>query len=79
MADVNLVVALRAEAEPLIERFGLMPRRSGAFPTFDSAPGDARSLRLVISGVGAIRAAAAVGYAHGLQEEAGIGAWLNVG
>ncbi len=71
---VNLVVALGAEAQPLIDHFSMSPVSSGrGFRSF--ANGDS-GLALVLSGVG--RAAAAGAVAH-LARDSTDPAWLNVG
>ena len=66
----RFVVALRAEARPLIERYGLDPTGEGEFRTFRR--GDTS---LVISGVGKVAAAWATAY---IQEHP-LEVWLNVG
>lgn len=72
---ICLVTALRAEAEPLIEHFGLSPRRPrGLFSVYESP-----HLALVISGVGKIAAAAAVTYLHTIIGESGTTGWVNIG
>lgn len=71
---VHLVVALRAEAQPIIEHFRLSPVSRGApFRVFLS--GD-EGFALVISGSGRVAAGAAVAHLAGYGDDAG---WLNVG
>ncbi len=71
---VNLVVALRAEAQPLIDHFGMSPASSGK--GFQSFANHDRGLALVLSGVG--RAAAGAAVAHRARQDTE-DAWLNVG
>ena len=66
----RFVVALRAEARPLIDRYQLEPREPGPFRCFH---GSGRSL--VISGVGKVAAAAATACLH----EKPLDVWVNVG
>lgn len=72
---INLLVALAPEARPLIDYFRLH-RRTGtdAYPIYESG-----TMRLVVSGVGKVRAAAAVAYLHALREPVTNAPWLNVG
>lgn len=72
---VVLVVALRPEARPLIEHFGLA--RAGNDAPFGLFRGDDASVHLVLSGPGRAAAAAAVAYAAASAPEDV--AWLNVG
>lgn len=78
----RFVVALRAEARPLIDRYQLVaclpglpgePGNDGAFRCFDGRHGSGHSL--VISGVGKVAAAAATARLH----ENRLDVWLNVG
>ncbi len=75
----RFVVALRAEARPLIDRYQLEafePGDDGAFRCFHGRHGRHGSDRsLVISGVGKVAAAAAVTYLH----EKPLDVWVNVG
>lgn len=78
-AMVHLIVALRAEARPLVSHFGLQRRDRGtsSLPVF-SAPG----MRLVISGVGKGAAKGAVERLVEAAEEVdqvSQPVWLNVG
>lgn len=81
------VVALRAEAQPLVSALGLRGHpRASPWPLYLDAEGEAA---LVVSGVGRSAAAAAAGWAQGFltvgvsergADEAGFpAAWLNVG
>ncbi len=70
---VNVVVALKPEASPLIDHFNL--KMVGGSP-FKHYQGD--NINLVICGLGSDLAAAACGYLYGLQKQAPAG-WLNVG
>ena len=58
---MNFLVALQAEAGPLIDHYGLSQVQASPFPTFEN-----QNHRLVISGIGRIRCAAATGYLLGL-------------
>lgn len=70
---IRLVVALSAEARPLIRRFGLARAEAGDFPVWR-----ADGVALVVSGVGR-RAASAATVDLASREPAGEAAWLNVG
>lgn len=72
---MRLLVALAPEARPLIDHFRLR-RRAGtdAYPIYEN---DAMSL--VVSGVGRVRAAAAVAYLHALYGPVANVPWLNIG
>ena len=70
-----LVVALQAEAQPLITRFGLRcesPR--GMFRIYRS-----ESMTLVVSGVGKSLSAAATGYLCGCSDGWRNAPWINIG
>ncbi len=70
-----LVVALYAEARPLIDHFRL---KALAHPTlFPIWSHD--TVVLIISGVGKIQAAAAVSYLAGIYRDEPIDSWLNIG
>lgn len=66
----HFVVALHAEAKPLIDHYGLKPADGPAFHVFEGG-----GRRLVVSGVGKVAAAAATTYLH----DAPLDAWVNVG
>lgn len=72
----RFVVALRAEAIPLIDHFGLSATGASprAFPTFTSG-----STSLVVSGPGKTRAAAATAYLYATTDNRDPDTWLNVG
>ena len=70
---IRLVVALPAEARPLIRRLGLSRDAGADRPTWR-----AQGIALVISGVGRRAAAAAVAGLAG-EEPPGEAAWINVG
>lgn len=71
---LNLIVATQMEARPLIAHFHLQAANLGsAFPLYHKD-----DLRLIISGIGKIAAAAATAYLFGLAPE-NLAAWLNVG
>jgi nucleoside phosphorylase len=70
---IRLVVALPAEARPLIRRFGLARVDGGEFPIWHAA-----ETSLVISGVGRAAAASAVACLAG-DEPPAEAAWINVG
>ena len=70
-----LIVALKAEANPLIERFRLKPLASPTlFPIWEN-----EAIKLIISGVGKIKAGAAVSYLAGIHRDEKIDSWLNIG
>lgn len=72
---LNLVVALKAEAAPLIEHYGLRARTpKGLFAIYEND-----NTALTISGVGKTAAAAAVAYLHAVTGERQHAAWLNIG
>jgi nucleoside phosphorylase len=70
---VNVVVALKPEAKPLIEHYDLKLVKGAPFKHYQG-----ENINLIISGLGSDLAAAACGYLFGLQQEAPAG-WLNVG
>lgn len=72
---MRLLVALAPEARPLIDHFRLR-RRAGtdAYPIYEND-----AMGLVVSGVGKVRAAAAVAYLHALRGPVADSPWLNVG
>ncbi len=72
-ARVNMVVALKAEARPLIARYDMKPAGQSGF--YSSSGLD---LGLVICGVGRINASRAVERIHRVCDDAPA-AWLNVG
>jgi hypothetical protein len=71
---LRFVVALQAEARPLVERLGMRPFGEGPFPVYR---GD--EAWLIVSGHGKAASAAATAYLH-LTAGGEMGrAWLNVG
>ena len=73
-ARVNMVVALKAEARPLIARCRLKPAGQPGFYVNDC--GD---LGLVICGVGRVNAGLVVKRIHGTFTDEAAAAWLNIG
>jgi len=72
---MHLVVAMQAEALPLIAHYGLEEEdRRSMFPVYRS-----ETVRLVISGVGKSMAAAATGYLHALAGSPQHMPWINAG
>ncbi len=72
---ICLLVALHAEAQPLIDYFSLEPRlRRELFPIYST-----QELALVVSGVGKIKAAAAVAYLYAVLGGPRDYGWLNIG
>jgi hypothetical protein len=71
---LRLVVALQAEARPLVERFGLEPAAGEPFPIYRNDES-----WLIVSGHGKAAAAAATAYLHLLCGAAPGCVWLNVG
>ena len=72
---MNLVVALRAEAEPLIEHFQLESAKThDLFPIYRGG-----TFWLVISGIGRVLAGAAVAHLHHVSGGKADVPWLNVG
>ncbi len=70
---IRFVVALPAEARPLIEHYRLRRRANAPFPVYEND-----SAALVVSGIGPDRAAAATSCLHALTGGR-VTAWLNVG
>ena len=71
---LRFVVALQAEARPLVERFGMEPAGEGPFPCYRG-----EGSWLIVSGPGKAAAAAATAYLHLSAGGAPGRAWLNVG
>ncbi len=72
---LSIVCALACEARPLISHFGLrLNPLSSSFSLYESD-----AIRLIISGVGKIHTATAIGYLHGFKGNLAHSAWLNVG
>ncbi|MBH69277.1 MAG: hypothetical protein CMM58_13060 [Rhodospirillaceae bacterium] len=75
--DICWVVALRAEAKPLISKFDLEPlSEKSIFPIYEN-----KKIRqvLVISGVGQLNSAAAIAFVAGKCNTAPWTAWINIG
>jgi len=75
---IRWVVALKPEAVPVIEKFGLRHSRESPdmFPVYRSAGGD---VELVISGPGKVAAAAATAFLAARGEPDTIAGWINFG
>ena len=73
-ARVNVVVALKAEARPLLRRYNLKP--AGQSGLYANESGD---LGLMVGGVGRTHASRAVGLIHHTGIDSAPTAWLNVG
>lgn len=72
---INILCALRCEARPLIEEFGL--KRNLAVRQFEIF--ESNELRLIISGIGKIRAAAATAYLLARSEDLSSELFFNIG
>lgn len=72
---ICIEVVLKAEAEPLIEALKLKPL-SGThlFPIYEN-----EGIKLIVSGVGKIKAGAACAYLAGIHRDEDMYGWLNVG
>ena len=78
-AYIHWVVALRPEAKPIIEKFGMSldQEASSLFPVYRSKDG---AHSLVLSGIGKINASAATGYLAGVTgADRHICGWINFG
>lgn len=76
---IRWVVALRPEAQALIDRFGLSTKKnySGAFPVWVSEDGE---VEVIVSGPGRVLSAAATGYLGGQAcESKRCFGWINFG
>ncbi|MFQ5587505.1 MAG: hypothetical protein ACE5F7_01580 [Nitrospiria bacterium] len=72
---INLVAALMHEARPLIERYRMSSLKGGhPYPIFGN-----RQFTVIVSGIGKLASAAAVGYLHALTFKDGPSGWLNFG
>jgi hypothetical protein len=70
-----IVCALPCEAAPFISHFQLKPYKTPSpFPIYT-----ALSISLIISGVGKIQIAAAMGYLQGITNHLKHSAWINIG
>lgn len=73
--QLNLVVALPAEAKPLISHFGLKRQQpDGEFPIYRAG-----SMALVLSGVGRLAATRATEYLFSINHSDHPMQWLNIG
>ena len=71
---INFVLALPSEARPLLSYFGLQRLVSSTdFPLYEKD-----GLRLIVTGIGKIAAAAATAYLHALRPTTPA-AWFNIG
>jgi hypothetical protein len=71
---LHFVVALPAEATPIIDHFGLRRRTGGAFPVYEN-----ENIALTVSGIGKAAAAAATAHLHAQTGNRTCTAWLNIG
>lgn len=72
---MNFVVALAAEAHPIVGHFKL--KRIHSVSSFEVYRNE--NIQLIVCGIGKINAAAAAGFLTGLAPESAMQAWLNVG
>lgn len=74
LRTVNLVIALPSEAKPIVDRHRLRRQRQGpGFRVYSNS-----HVRLVVTGVGRVQAAAGTAYLAGLEPDAER-VWLNIG
>ena len=72
---INIVVALPAEARPLLDHFRLRDKQHNtAFPIYRNT-----GMALTVSGPGKVAAAAATALLAGARDTAAATAWLNIG
>ena len=72
---ICIETALKAEAIPIIEAFDLKPLSGNhLFPIWEN-PG----IKLIVSGIGKIKAGAACSYLAGIHQDEAIYGWLNIG
>lgn len=71
---IRLLVALPAEARPLIDRYQLQPLQQKPFAVYGN-----EGMHLVVSGVGGFNAIAATAFLQGLTHDQGEGPWINYG
>lgn len=72
---INIVVALACEASPIVQHFRLKKlKQDHPFPIYDNG-----KIALIISGLGKVAAATAVGYLHALFAISRPSVWLNIG
>ena len=72
--QINFVVALNSEAQPLVEHFNLQANKQAGRQRVYRSDG----INLVVSGIGQAASAAAVGYLSGLTQRRNQ-MWINVG
>lgn len=76
-AKLNIVVALACEARILLDAYQLSRIETAvSFPIYVNKD---RSIHLIISGIGKVNAAAAVGYIHGFTSSETAICYLNIG
>lgn len=72
---ICITTALKSEALPIIEAFNLKPIQGHPlFPIWQN-----EKVKLTVSGIGKVKAAAACGYLAGIYQDEDIYGWLNVG
>ncbi len=72
---INILIAIHCEAKPLLKHFGLKGSTDhGPFRVYES-----KELRLIISGIGKVSAAAAASYVFARYDRSPSSAWLNIG
>ena len=69
-----IVCALHCEAKPLIDFYHLSAEPDAKFPVFSN-----EQIKLIISGIGKVSSAVAMGYLYASGNENNYVAWLNVG
>ena len=72
---ICITTALKSEALPIIEAFNLKPIQG--YPLFPIWQNE--KIKLTVSGIGKVKAAAACGYLAGIYQDEDIYGWLNVG
>lgn len=78
-STLSIVCALNCEAKPWIERYALKKSASSPFDLYESVDSN---IRVLISGIGALSTAAAIGWLGARLQSQGLvqkNAWLNVG
>ena len=78
--QLTIMVALACEAKPIIDRLRLKKKSNTSFPLYlgQLATGSEAKVNLVVSGIGALNMAAAVGWL-GAQLPVRNSLWLNIG
>lgn len=77
MAIVNLVTALSCEARPFIDHYHL--KKNHTIHQFNVFHNQHKSINLIISGIGNIKAATATCFLHMLTQDLGSSCYLNIG